>query len=82
MSENYIVHPSENITGEITVPGDKSISHRALILLSISEGTASITNFLESDDCIATANILKKLGVKIYKSEKNNLYNQIPYQSF
>ena len=40
MSENYIVHPSENITGEITVPGDKSISHRALILLSISEGTA------------------------------------------
>ena len=72
MSENYIVHPSENITGEITVPGDKSISHRALILLSISEGTASISNFLESDDCIATANILKKLGVKIYKSEKNN----------
>ena len=72
MSENYIVHPSENITGEITVPGDKSISHRALILLSISEGTASISNFLESDDCIATANILKKLGVKIHKSEKNN----------
>ena len=72
MSENYIVHPSENITGEITVPGDKSISHRALILLSISEGTASVSNFLESDDCIATANILKKLGVKIYKSEKNN----------
>ena len=72
MSENYIVYPSENITGEITVPGDKSISHRALILLSISEGTASISNFLESDDCIATANILKKLGVKIYKSEKNN----------
>ena len=72
MSENYIVHPSENITGEITVPGDKSISHRALILLSISEGIASISNFLESDDCIATANILKKLGVKIYKTEKNN----------
>ena len=43
-----------------------------MILLSISEGTASISNFLESDDCIATANILKKLGVKIYKSEKNN----------
>ena len=72
MSENYIVYPSENITGEIIVPGDKSISHRALILLSISEGIASISNFLESDDCIATANILKKLGVKIYKSEKNN----------
>ena len=72
MSENYIVHSSENITGEITVPGDKSISHRALILLSISDGTASISNFLESDDCIATANILKKLGAKISKSEKNN----------
>ena len=72
MSENYIVHSSENITGEITVPGDKSISHRALILLSISDGAASISNFLESDDCIATANILKKLGAKISKSEKNN----------
>jgi len=72
MSENYIVHSSENITGEITVPGDKSISHRALILLSISDGTARISNFLESDDCIATVNILKKLGVKISTSEKNN----------
>ena len=72
MSENYIVHPSENIRGEITVPGDKSISHRALILLSISEGMAVISNFLESDDCIATADILKKLGVKIFKNEKNN----------
>ena len=72
MPENYIVHPSENITGEITVPGDKSISHRALILLSISEGMAVISNFLESDDCIATADILKKLGVKIFKNEKNN----------
>ena len=69
MSENYIVHSSENITGEITVPGDNSISHRALILLSISE-EAVISNFLESDDCIATANILKNRVLKFSKMRK------------
>lgn len=51
--------------GECTVPGDKSISHRALMLASIAEGTTRITHFLSSEDCIATMKILQALGVDI-----------------
>ena len=67
MSEQYTVHPSYKISGTINVQGDKSISHRSLILLSISEGTAKITGLLESEDCLATLKIFRMLGVKIEK---------------
>ena len=71
MLENYTVYSAKNLSGEISVPGDKSISHRALILLSISTGKAKVENFLESDDCKATCRILQKLGVKIYKDSNH-----------
>ena len=72
MVEKYTVHPSNNISGIINVPGDKSISHRALILLSISEGIGNVSGLLESEDCLATLNIFKMLGVKIEKIDKNS----------
>lgn len=53
------------IETEITVPGDKSISHRAIILSAISNGTCVITNFLEGEDCRSTAKAMAQLGVKI-----------------
>ncbi len=71
MAEKYTVHPSSSINGIISVPGDKSISHRALILLSISEGIGKISGLLESEDCLATLKIFKMLGVKIEKINKN-----------
>ena len=71
MSEQYIVDPSNNISGTISVPGDKSISHRSLILLSISSGEAKISGLLESDDCLATLNIFKLLGISIIKNTDN-----------
>jgi len=71
MPEQYTVHPSNQINGAISVPGDKSISHRSLILLSISEGVGKISGLLESDDCIATLNIFKKLGINIIKNIDN-----------
>ena len=71
MPEQYTVHPSNQINGTISVPGDKSISHRSLILLSISEGVGKISGLLESDDCIATLNIFKKLGINIIKNIDN-----------
>ena len=61
-----------SIKGIINVPGDKSISHRALILSSISIGTTKISGLLESEDVLATLNALKKLGVKIIKDKMNN----------
>ncbi len=54
---------------EICVPGDKSISHRAIILSAISNGTCKITNFLEGEDCRSTAHIMSQLGVKIETPE-------------
>jgi 3-phosphoshikimate 1-carboxyvinyltransferase len=52
------------LNGEIVVPGDKSVSHRALMFGAIAEGTSHIRGFLEGDDTRATAAILGKLGVR------------------
>jgi len=53
------------LSGEITVPGDKSISHRAIMLGAIAEGVTKVSGFLEGDDTLATARIFQQLGVKI-----------------
>ncbi|SVE06343.1 uncharacterized protein METZ01_LOCUS459197, partial [marine metagenome] len=58
------------LDGSLRIVGDKSISHRALILSSISTGKSEITNLLESDDVVSTINILKNLGIKIRKKNK------------
>lgn len=50
---------------EITVPGDKSISHRAIMLAALSNGVCKITNFLEGEDCLSTAQAFRQLGVTI-----------------
>lgn len=55
----------KKIYGEITVPGDKSISHRALLLGSLAEGDTEITGFLAGQDCLSTLNCLTALGIKI-----------------
>ena len=63
---------SSKLSGSIVVPGDKSISHRALILGSLVTGKIKVKNLLESDDVIATAEALRTLGIKINK--KNNFW--------
>ncbi len=55
--------------GTLKISGDKSISHRALILSAMSTGKTKITNLLESDDVMRTLNILKELGIKIIKEQ-------------
>ena len=60
--------PAKHLHGIIPLPGDKSISHRAAILLAMSEGKARITNFSLSADCAATLKCLRALGVKIDQS--------------
>lgn len=59
------IHPAKSLRGNIAVPGDKSISHRCLILASLAEGKSSIQNLLLSDDVLATMCILTQLGVKM-----------------
>ncbi|KRN04797.1 3-phosphoshikimate 1-carboxyvinyltransferase [Holzapfeliella floricola] len=53
------------LTGELTVPGDKSISHRAIMLGALAEGTTTIHNFLQSKDCLSTLKAFQDLGVEI-----------------
>lgn len=55
----------ENIHHTLTVPGDKSISHRAIMLGSIANGLTTVTGFLRADDCLSTIKIMRQLGVKI-----------------
>ena len=62
---------SSNLTGTMIIPGDKSISHRALIIGSSVTGKIKINNMLESEDVLSTANALKKLGVSINKNTCN-----------
>ncbi|ARH00276.1 3-phosphoshikimate 1-carboxyvinyltransferase [Legionella micdadei] len=62
---NFVSSPVKAIRGEITVPGDKSISHRAIILGSIAKGTTTISGFLEGEDCLATLRAFTAMGVKI-----------------
>ena len=60
---------TSSLHGEVTIPGDKSISHRSLILGSCANGITSINNLLESEDVLATLNALQKLGIKIVKTK-------------
>ena len=53
------------LRGRICVPGDKSISHRALLLGALADGASRVTNFLPSGDCLATLACLRALGVKV-----------------
>ncbi len=59
------VRAVEPFSAEITVPGDKSISHRAVMLGALSNGVCEITGFLPSEDCLATVEAFRALGVKI-----------------
>src|SRR3974390_2571580 len=62
---SYFVQSSPHVRGAVSVPGDKSISHRALMLGGIAEGTTTVHGFLESEDCLATMAAMRALGVQI-----------------
>ena len=62
---DWTSQPGQGLRGELRVPGDKSISHRALMLSAIAEGTSHIRGFLEGEDTRATAAVLSRLGVRI-----------------
>lgn len=59
------IAPTRGLKGEVTVPGDKSISHRSIMLGSIALGTTEITHFLEGADCLSTIDCFRKMGVEI-----------------
>lgn len=65
MDNIFHIVPGQKIVGDITIPGDKSISHRAVILSSIAEGVTEITHLCLGDDVLNTIAVMRALGVQI-----------------
>ena len=61
---NFKVKKGKGVRGEITIPGDKSISHRSIMCASLAEGKSRIYGFLEGEDCLATKLAFKDMGIK------------------
>lgn len=58
-----------NLHGELTIPGDKSISHRAVMFGALAQGTTRITHFLEGADCLSTISCFQAMGIQIQKNK-------------
>lgn len=71
---NLKITPVKKIQAEITVPGDKSISHRALILASLANGRSKVTGFLPSEDCLSTLHAMQALGVETETIDETSLF--------
>jgi 3-phosphoshikimate 1-carboxyvinyltransferase len=66
---SIVLSSPARLRGTIHVPGDKSISHRAVIFNAIAEGNAQITNFLTGADCLSTIACVQALGVEVSRHE-------------
>ena len=62
---------SAGLRGELSIPGDKSISHRAVMFGSLAKGTTHISNFLSGADCLSTIDCFRKMGVLIEQNGTN-----------
>lgn len=62
----------KQLKGEITVPGDKSISHRSIMLGSLAKGITEVTGFLQGADCLSSISCFQKMGIEIDNNPENN----------
>ena len=67
IKNNLVSHGSSSLKGIITPPGDKSISHRALLFSSLALGKSEISNLLHSEHVLNMVNALKLFGIKLQK---------------
>lgn len=65
MNETALTIRVNGLSGEINIPGDKSISHRSIMFGAMADGTTIVTNFLMGEDCLSTIDCFRKLGVNI-----------------
>ncbi len=72
----YYVTPGGKLTGSVKIPGDKSISHRSIIFGSIADGETRVEGFLQGEDCFATLNVFRQLGVEITELGQGELLIQ------
>jgi 3-phosphoshikimate 1-carboxyvinyltransferase len=71
---NYFQSP---LNGELQVPGDKSISHRAVMLGAVADGKTTIEHFLPGDDCLSTIDCFEKMGVEIHRNGEDVTVNGV-----
>lgn len=69
----FSVNPGGKLSGSLRVPGDKSISHRSIMLGSLAEGVTRVSGFLEGDDALATLNAFRQMGVEIEGPEEGKV---------
>jgi 3-phosphoshikimate 1-carboxyvinyltransferase len=67
------IRPVRQIGGELSVPGDKSLSHRAVLFSALADGTTAITGFLPGEDCVCTMRALQAMGASIEVESKTSL---------
>src|SRR3990170_8084131 len=67
------IFPAKSLRGSLSVPGDKSVSHRSVMLGSIADGVTEVGGFLEGEDNLATVEAFKKMGVAIKKKSNGNI---------
>ena len=70
---DYIVEPSSVSGATLTVPGDKSVSHRALMLGAIANGETAVSGFLAGEDCLATLAAMRAMGVQVDELDTTSL---------
>ena len=68
-----IFQKAHQLKGEVTVPGDKSISHRAVMFGSLANGTTEVLNFLQGADCLSTIDCFRKMGISIENTPEHIL---------
>ncbi|MCD7724794.1 MAG: 3-phosphoshikimate 1-carboxyvinyltransferase [Clostridiales bacterium] len=68
-----IFQKANHLKGEVTVPGDKSISHRAVMFGALAEGVTEVTNFLQGADCLSTIDCFRKMGIEIENTPEHIL---------
>jgi 3-phosphoshikimate 1-carboxyvinyltransferase len=69
----YALMPGGRLAGTVRVPGDKSISHRAVMLASLAEGVSEISGFLAGEDCLCTMRAFQQMGVRIERLDETRL---------
>ena len=74
---NWIIYPSSSLRGVVSMPGDKSISHRAAIIAAIANGISRISNYSTSADCASTLSCLRELGVRIERNRGDILVHGV-----
>ncbi len=68
-SRRIEARPAKQVSGRLTVPGDKSISHRSILLSALASGVSEVRGFLASEDCLASLQAMRALGVRIEQPE-------------